>query len=94
MNDVITNLEKEHPELIGKFLKELSLARSRGNMPGLMLNGYVLCFIFHIFFSSKIDTFIFLLFNLQLIISDTLKPFEACGKGHFSISVISITNRF
>ena len=39
MNDVISGLQSHHPELIQEFLGDLSLARERSNMPGLMLNG-------------------------------------------------------
>ena len=39
MNALISRLQKLHPEVVNPFLDKLSLARSRGNMPGLMLNG-------------------------------------------------------
>lgn len=39
MNNVISGLEDHHPDLINKFLEELSLSRERANMPGLCLNG-------------------------------------------------------
>ena len=39
MNNVISGLESKHPEVIREFLGRLSLARTRSNMPGLLLNG-------------------------------------------------------
>ena len=39
MNALISDLQREHPDVINRFLERLSLCRKRGNMPGLLLNG-------------------------------------------------------